>query len=69
MKHKVLFRAAGNTGFENVSPSNRSDWVKETHCVVKAKWKFIFLWFYIFFIFPFYYTYVLNSVLVFRNAK
>ena len=28
-------------------PGDGSDWVKETHCVVKADWKYIFLWFYI----------------------
>ena len=28
-----------------------SDWVKETHCAVKAEWKFTFLWFYDFLFF------------------
>ena len=31
--------------------SRLSDWVKETHCVVKAEWKFIFIWFYDFLFF------------------
>ena len=53
---------AGNTCFENVIPGERSNWVKETHCAVKAEWKFIFLWFYdfLFFILPFIIFYVLN---------
>ena len=41
-----------------MNPGDGSDWVKETHCAVKAEWKFIFLWFYIFFfvlVFVFYY--------------
>ena len=32
-----------------MNPGDGSDWVKETHCAVKAEWKFIFLWFYIYF--------------------
>ena len=41
IRHKVLFRAGWKhvfcmPGFENVSPEDRSDWVKETHCVVKV---------------------------------
>ena len=57
---KVLFRAGWKhifciPGFENVSPGDWSDWVKETHCSVKAEWKFIFFWFcdFLFFIFLF----------------
>ena len=46
---KVLFRAGWKhiffiPGFENVSPGNGSDWVKETHCAVKVERKFIFFW-------------------------
>ena len=39
-----------------------SAWVKETHCVVKAEWKFIFIWFYgfLFFILLFIIFFVLN---------
>ena len=62
MRHKGLFRAGWKhifcrPGFENVSPGDGSDWLKETHCVVKAEWKYIFLWFYNFFIFAFYYIF------------
>ena len=66
MRHRFLFRAGWKhifcvTGFENVSPGDGSDWVKETHCVVKAEWKCIFIWFdflfcfmnFLFFIFAF----------------
>ena len=54
--HKVLFRAGLKhifciPGFENVSSREGSDWVKETHCAVKAEWKFIFLRFYDFLFF------------------
>ena len=63
VRHKVLFRADWKhifciPGFENVIPWDGSDWVKETHCAVKAEWKFIFLWFYdfLFFYFGFYCT-------------
>ena len=67
MRHKVLFRADWKDifcilGFENVSPGDGSDWVKETQCAVKAEWKFIFLWFYdiLFFVLLFIIFYVLN---------
>ena len=62
VRRKVLFRAGRKQifclpSFENVSPGNGSDWVKETLCFVKEEWKFIFHWFYnvLFFIFVFYY--------------
>ena len=67
VRHKVFFRASWKhifciPGFENVSPGERSDWVEETHCAVKAEWKFIFVWFYsfLFFILLFIIFYVLN---------
>ena len=73
MRHKVLFRADWKhifciLGFENVSPGDGSDWVKERHCAVKAEWKFIFLWFYdiLFFVLLFIIFYVLNF---FRTTK
>ena len=34
-----------------------SDWVKETHCVVKAEWKCIFIWFYDFSFFVLFYEF------------
>ena len=61
VRRKVLFRAGRKQifylpSFENVSPGNGSDWVKETLCFVKEECKFIFHWFYVlFFIFVFYY--------------
>ena len=73
MRHKVLFSAGSKhifciPGFENVRSGDGSDWVKETHCVVKAEWKYIFLWFYdfLFFILLFVIFFVLNF---FRIAK
>ena len=67
---KWYFGLAGNIfcipGFENVSPEDGSDWVKETHCALKAEWKFIFLWFYEFLFLLFIIFYVLNF---FRIAK
>ena len=38
VRHKVLFRAIWKhifliPGFENVSPGDGTDWLKETHCV------------------------------------
>ena len=55
-------------GFENVSPGDESDWVKETHCAVKAEWKSIFLWFcdFLLSILLFIIFYVLN---LFKIAK
>ena len=35
--------------FENVSPGDWLDWVKQTHCAVKTEWKFIFFGFMIFY--------------------
>ena len=54
--------------FENMSPGDWLDWVKQTHCAVKMKWKFIFLWFHDFllFILLFIIFYVLNF---FRSTK
>ena len=67
VRYKVLFRAGWKhifyiPGFENVSPGDGSDWVKETHCAVKVEWKFISLWSYdfLFFILLFIIFYVLN---------
>ena len=67
MGHKRLFGAGWKhifciPCFENVIPGERSNWVRETHCAVKAEWKFIFLWFYdfLFFILLFIIFYVLN---------
>ena len=57
MRHKVLSRAGwkhifGIPGFENMSPGD----------VVKAEWKYIFLWFYdfLFFILVFIIFFLLN---------
>ena len=66
LRQRVLFRAGWKhifciPGFENVSPGNGSDWVKETHCAVKAEWKFIFfgfMIFYILFCFSLYFYYI-----------
>ena len=54
--------------FENMSPGDWLDWVKQTHCAVKTEWKFIFLWFHDFllFILLFIKFYVLDF---FRSTK
>ena len=57
-RHKVLFRAGWKhmsyiPGLENMSPWNRSDSVKERHCVVKVEWKYIFLRVFVLFCFLF----------------
>ena len=55
VRHKVLLSAGWKhifciPSFENVSPGEGSDWVKETYCAVKVGWKLIFLWFYNFYL-------------------
>ena len=54
--------------FENMSPGDWLDWVKQTHCAVKTEWKFIFLWFndFLLFILLFIIFYVFDF---FRIAK
>ena len=50
---------ASGTNSYYVRLGEGSDWVKETHCAVKAEWKFTFLWFYDFFIFYLVFYYIL----------
>ena len=54
MRCKVLFRGGWKhifsiPGFENVSPGEGSDWVKETHCCKKRNGNLFFFGFMIFY--------------------